>query len=88
MSTMLRIFITRVAVAIVAMFAVVPCALAQQAAPDRSEASAKYEATLASAIAALAAGDAVQAEKFAFGLTVLDESRCSMRSSRSDARAW
>jgi formylglycine-generating enzyme required for sulfatase activity len=73
---MLRIFITRVAVAIVAMFAVVPCALAQQAAPDRSEASAKYEATLASAIAALAAGDAVQAEKFAFGLTVLDESRC------------
>jgi formylglycine-generating enzyme required for sulfatase activity len=76
MSTMLRIFITRVAVAIVAMFAVVPCVLAQEAAPDRSEASAKYEATLASALAALAAGDAVQAEKFAFGLTVLDESRC------------
>ena len=73
---MLRIFITRVAVAIVAMFAVVPCALAQEAAPDRGGASAKYEATLASAIAALAAGDAVQAEKFAFGLTVLDESRC------------
>jgi formylglycine-generating enzyme required for sulfatase activity len=73
---MLRTFITRVAVAIVAMFAVVLCVLAQEAAPDRSEASAKYEATLASAIAALAAGDAVQAEKFAFGLTVLDESRC------------
>jgi len=76
MSTTLRLFITRVVVAIVAMFAVAPCAFSQQAAPDLGGASAKYDATLASAIAALAAGDAAQAEKFALALTALDESRC------------